>query len=67
MICGGCFGDVNRDGLLDVVLGGHFKGPWHTPVPNRLYLNRGIKDGQPSFEDVTQRSGLSRSDKGAAR
>jgi hypothetical protein len=44
--------------LLDVVLGEHFKGPWHTPVANRLYLNRGIKDGQPIFEDVTAAVGL---------
>src|SRR5262245_28928266 len=58
MICGVCFGDVNRDGLLDIVLGQHYATPWLKPVPVRLYLNRGIKDGVPSFEDVTERVGL---------
>jgi len=58
MVCGVCFGDVNRDGLLDVVLGQHFKRPWLTPVANRLYLNRGVKQGVPRFEDVTEKVGL---------
>ncbi|MEX0819060.1 MAG: CRTAC1 family protein, partial [Pirellulaceae bacterium] len=58
MICGVTFGDVNRDGLLDIVLGQHYKQPWLTPVANRLYLNRGIKDGNPTFEDVTDAVGL---------
>jgi len=58
MVCGVCFGDVNRDGLPDVVLGQHFKAPWTAPVPNRLYLHRGIKDGVPRFEDVTTAAGL---------
>src|SRR5688572_26207938 len=31
MICGVCFGDVNRDGLLDVVLGHHYQRPWLKP------------------------------------
>ncbi len=50
--------DVNRDGLPDIVIGHHFKSPWTTPAPIRLYLNRGIKDGVPTFEDVTEASGL---------
>ncbi len=58
MVCGVCFGDVNRNGLLDVVLGQHFKQPWQEPVANRLYLNRGIQDGVPTFEDVTEQVGL---------
>ena len=58
MVCGVAFGDVNRDGLLDVVIGQHFKQPWVKPVANRLYLNRGIKNGVPSFEDVTEKVGL---------
>jgi len=58
MVCGVCFGDVNRDGLLDIVLGQHFQNPWLTPVANRLYLNRGIKEGNPSFADVTDAAGL---------
>jgi hypothetical protein len=58
MIAGVCFGDVNRDGMLDIVIGQHFDSPWKSPVPIRLYINRGIKDGVPSFEDVTQKVGL---------
>lgn len=58
MIAGVCFGDVNRDGLLDIVIGQHFEAPWRSPVPIRLYLNRGVKDGVPTFEDVTEKVGL---------
>ncbi|MSR53213.1 MAG: CRTAC1 family protein [Gemmataceae bacterium] len=58
MIAGVCLGDVNRDGLLDIVIGQHFEAPWKSPVPIRLYLNRGIKDGLPTFEDVTDKVGL---------
>ena len=55
---GVCIADVNRDGLLDIVVGHHFKRPWLKPVAVRLYLNRGIKDGSPAFEDVTEAAGL---------
>jgi len=58
MVCGVCFGDVNRDGWLDIVLGQHFKTPWLKPVASRLYLNRGLKNGSPVFEDVTEAVGL---------
>jgi hypothetical protein len=57
-VCGVCFGDVNRDGLLDVVLGPHYQRPWLRPVPIRLYLNRGVKDGVPTFEDISDKVGL---------
>lgn len=57
--CGVCFGDVNRDGLTDIVIGSHFDRPWFTGgVPVRLYVNRGIEHGLPRFEDVTERTGL---------
>src|SRR5262249_33867874 len=55
---GVCIADVNRDGLLDIVIGHHFKHPWQSPAPIRLYLNRGIKNGVPKFEDVTEAAGL---------
>ena len=58
MITGVTFGDVNRDGLLDIVLGPHFASPWKSPVPVRLYLNRGLKDNVPTFEDITEKAGL---------
>jgi len=55
---GVCIADVNRDGLPDVVIGQHFKMPWKKPVPIRFYLHRGIRDGVPQFEDVTEAAGL---------
>lgn len=57
--CGVCFGDVNRDGLLDIVVGSHFALPWTMGgVSVRLYQNEGVKDGQPSFKNVTESAGL---------
>jgi hypothetical protein len=58
MVCGVCFCDVNRDGLLDIVLGQHYATPWRENVPNKLFIHRGIKDGVPKFEDVTEKAGL---------
>src|SRR4029078_8620741 len=58
MVWGVCFCDVNRDGLLDVVLGPHYQSQWSDPIPVRRYLNRGIKDGGPALEDVTEKVGL---------
>lgn len=52
--CGTAFGDLNRDGELDLVLAIHGE-----PARNRIYLNRGMgKDGVPRFEDVTAAAGL---------
>ncbi|MGC4004149.1 MAG: CRTAC1 family protein [Pirellulales bacterium] len=58
MVCGVTCGDVNGDGLPDLVLGQHFERPWLKPVANRLYLHRGVVDGVPRFEDVTEKAGL---------
>ena len=55
---GACIADVNRDGLPDIVIGHHFKTPWITPIPIRLYLNRGLKNGDPTFDDITEPAGL---------
>lgn len=55
---GVCFGDVNRDGLPDILIGQHFSQPWNKPCATRLYLNRGMKNGSLAFEDVTEASGL---------
>lgn len=57
-ICGVTFGDVNLDGLLDMVVGQHYDRPWLSPTPNRLYLQRELRDGLPQFEDVTDSAGL---------
>ncbi len=58
MVCGVAVGDVNGDALPDVVLGQHFSSPWVKGVANRLYLNRGVVDGVPTFQDVTEAAGL---------
>ncbi len=55
---GVCITDLNRDGLPDIVIGHHFKAPWQKPVSIRFYLNRGIKNGSPDFEDITQAAGI---------
>jgi enediyne biosynthesis protein E4 len=58
MICGVCFCDVNRDGLLDIAIGPHYQAQWSDPIPVRLYLNRGLANGVPKYEDVTEKVGL---------
>jgi hypothetical protein len=55
---GVCIADVNRDGLSDIVVGNHFKQPWAKPAPVKLYVNRGVKDGVPKYEDVSEAAGL---------
>ena len=51
--CGAAFGDLNRDGLLDLVLSIH-----HVEARNRIFLNEGAKNGVPRFRDVTEQAGL---------
>lgn len=51
--CGAAFGDLNRDGLLDLVVTIHYN-----QARNRIFLNGGLKDGIPQFRDVTQEVGL---------
>ncbi len=58
MVCGVCFGDVNRDGWLDIVLGQHFDSPWVKPVASRIYLHRGLLDQNPVYTDMTETVGL---------
>ncbi len=59
MVCGIAFGDIDRDGRLDAVIGQHFERPWIEPVANRLYLNRGSDaHGEPRFEEAGAAAGL---------
>jgi hypothetical protein len=51
--CGVAFGDLNRDGRLDLVLSIH-----SVRARNRVYLNTGVKDGAPTFRDITKEAGL---------
>ncbi|MGI9417057.1 MAG: CRTAC1 family protein [Geminicoccaceae bacterium] len=54
---GAAFGDVNRDGLLDLLVGHHYDSARTTPESVRLYLNRSTA-GTVMFEDVTAKAGL---------
>jgi hypothetical protein len=51
--CGAAFGDLNGDGLLDLVLGIHYE-----KARNKVYINEGLKDGVPRFRDVSAEVGL---------
>ena len=57
-VCGAAFGDINGDGRVDLLVGQHFDHPWRKPVPVRVYLNRGLRDGKPVFEEITKAAGL---------
>ena len=51
--CGAAFGDLNNDGLLDMVLSIHCE-----TARNRIFLNTGLKNGVPTFRDITKQTGL---------
>ncbi|MEK6235578.1 MAG: VCBS repeat-containing protein, partial [Planctomycetales bacterium] len=51
--CGAAFGDLNRDGRLDLVVAIH-----HERARNRVFLNEGLKDGVPRFRDVSAECGM---------
>lgn len=60
-VTGVAIADVNRDALPDIVLGHHYNSTvdFGQSVPVRLYLNDGTDgDGDPTFRDVTEESGL---------
>lgn len=51
--CGIAFGDLNRDGRLDLVVSAH-----SVKARNRVFLNEGVKNGLPQFREVTREAGL---------
>ena len=51
--CGAAFADLNRDGLLDLVLSIH-----HERARNKVFINQGLHAGVPRFRDVTLAVGL---------
>ena len=60
-VTGVAIADVNRDGLPDILLGQHYNSTvdFGERVPVRLYLHQGMDgDGDPTFRDVTEESGL---------
>jgi hypothetical protein len=51
--CGAAFGDINRDGILDLVVVSH-----HDPGRVRLFLGSLTEKGEPGFREVTKEYGL---------
>ncbi len=59
-VAGVSIGDLNRDGLPDLVVGHHYNSTLsqNRSVPIRVYLNTGNEDGSPVFVDVTDDAGI---------
>ena len=51
--CGAAFGDLNRDGRIDLVLSIHCE-----TARNKVFLNEGLVNGIPKFRDVSQKVGF---------
>lgn len=51
--CGVAFGDLNRDGLPDLVISAH-----SVRARNRVFLNEGVRAGVPQFREITREAGL---------
>ncbi len=56
--CGAAFGDVDRDGDLDLLIGSHFKTPWQTPNAVRLFRNNDSSTSRVVFEEITEKVGV---------
>lgn len=50
---GASFGDINGDGLMDLIVGIHF-----APARVHVFLNQGLRDGVPQFREITEELGL---------
>jgi enediyne biosynthesis protein E4 len=51
--CGVAFGDLNRDGRLDVAIAAH-----STAARNRVFVHEGVTDAAPRFREITEEAGL---------
>jgi len=51
--CGVAFGDVDRDGDMDIVIVDHSQ-----PARQHLFVNQGLRAGVPDFRDVAEEAGL---------
>ena len=51
--CGAAFGDLNRDGRLDLVLSIHCE-----TARNKVFINDGLKNGLPQFREVSKEVGF---------
>ena len=56
--CGVPFGDIDRDGDPDLLIGAHHKRPWSEPNPIRLFLNLGSTPDRVRFREVTREAGI---------
>lgn len=56
--CGIAFGDFDRDGQPDILIGSHHKAPWTRPNSLRLYRNLGSTTRRVRFEEVTRQVGI---------
>ena len=51
--CGVAFGDLNKDGRMDIVIVDHSQ-----PARQHVFINLGLRDSVPHFQEVTEQAGL---------
>ncbi|MCZ6699996.1 MAG: VCBS repeat-containing protein [Planctomycetota bacterium] len=56
--CGVAFGDFDRDGNMDMLIGSHHKAPWRKPNAIRLFRNLGSTPRRVRFDEVTEKVGI---------
>lgn len=57
--CGVAFGDFDRDGHPDMLIGSHHKAPWNKqPNAIRLFRNLGSTPQKVRFEELTEKVGI---------